>query len=125
MSTPEPAVLALATPDPTFRLTAEQRAEVRREFDVDALERLLAAIRPDYRNEIYQEFVHGSSPAPGEWVVPACTAFDEPQLQALLEEVWLPYWDVFDTTGDMDKDETGVPGRELAKARRRAKEQRP
>lgn len=106
--------IALRAPDTSFRLSAEQRAGVGEGFDVDALERLLARIRPDMRQAIYLHFARVEPGArPRGWLV----EFNEPELQPLLEEVWATQWD------DASDEELRTraffyPGWEIAKERR-------
>lgn len=120
--------LRLAMPDPSFRLSLEERAKVRPEFDADALERLLGMIHPDLRREIMRNFiaVKPEELDPGErigWITelydPATGQIDS-QLQAVLEEVYAPLWE---TVSDADLNNPHsyfYPGLERAKARREA-----
>lgn len=121
VTSPQAPPLRLEAPDPAFRLTAEDRATLAPHFDADALERLLRLIRPDMRAEILSHFQVGKG-ARGHLV----EIFD-PQLQAVLEEVWAPFWD---DAPDQAIEENWymMPGREIAKARRaaaRARAQQP
>jgi hypothetical protein len=111
---PSPVLIRLPAPDPSFRLSAAERATVLREFDADALERLLAAVQPDKRAEILAFFQPRSEEGPrlGHLV-----AFNEPELQPLLEEVWAPFW-ANATDEEIEQDVYGMPGRLIAKQRR-------
>lgn len=86
MTSPDAEPLRLEAPDPAFQLSAETRAALATGFDADALERLLQQIRPDMRGEILSYFQVGKSR--GHLV-----EIHDPQLQAILEEVWAPFWD--------------------------------
>ena len=126
MSGPEIEPIRLAVPDSAFRLSAEVRATVYRGFDVDALERLLARTRPDLREEFLFPF-QTTDPGPGRRRGHLYEIFD-PELQAILEEVWAPMWDdVSASDEDLEQDTYGYPGREIAierrEARRRARQQ--
>jgi hypothetical protein len=108
----------IGVPDPNYRLPEEDRAKVGANFDADALERLLSMVPPDTRDDILPSFVP-PDPSVGErpsgWLV----RLGHPALQAALEEVWVPYWR---HVSDEDLDsgsEDHIPGRELAKQRRR------
>jgi len=68
-----------------FSLSPEQRANLRRGIDPDALERLLAAVPPERRDTVLRSFENipvgrGDSRA-------YITRFDDPELQRLLEAV--------------------------------------
>lgn len=118
MSSPEMRPLRLAAPEHGFRLDPHERAKVVAGFDVDALERLLGMVRPDMRKEILRHFQPGE---PGERRRGALTEFFDPQLQAVLEEVWAPMWD----DAPIEALEEGwyyYPGREIARQRRAAKQ---
>ena len=102
-------------------LTPEERASVRDGFDVDALERLLAAVEADARPIILHAF---QPPAPGElepgeFMTPP-TRMGDPTLQPLLDEVWATAWERF-APELLDSDEMNYPGKQLAKERRAAR----
>ena len=88
MSAPNPRTVRLPAPDASYRLTPEERASVRPGFDVDALERLLAAIEAGARPVLLESF---QTPAPGGRVRNTVKMGD-PALQPLLDEVWAPVW---------------------------------
>ena len=113
VTSPNAAPLRLEAPDPTFQLTAADRAAVAPVFDADALERLLRQVRPDQRGEILSYFQVGNG-ARGHLV----QIFD-PQLQAILEEVWAPFWDDAPDQA-IEENWYRMPGREVAQARRAA-----
>jgi hypothetical protein len=114
---PEYRPLALRSPDRTFRLIPEERAKVLPGYDLEALERLLRMIRPDMRQEILRYFQPGQ---PGERSRGMLTEFMEPQLQAVLEEVWAPMWnDAPDEA--LDDASSYYPGRQIAKQRRESR----
>jgi hypothetical protein len=113
--------LRLPEPDPDLKLTPEERADVRRGFDVDALERLLAAVEADVRPIILDWFrapkrVEGE---PGVWETPPITTGD-PALQPLLDEVWATAWERYPQL--LDNDEVIDPGKDIAKERRAMRE---
>jgi hypothetical protein len=113
VTVPDATPLRLEAPDKTFQFTAADRAAVAPLFDADALEKLLQQVRPDQRGEILPYFQMGKG-ARGHLVEIA-----DPQLQAILEEVWAPFWD---DASDQALEENWyqMPGREVAKARRAA-----
>jgi|GEM_PF-950094 len=119
MTTPEMLPLRLEVPDRDFRLSAEERAKVVPDVDPDALERLLRMVRQDVRTEMLQTF---QFPAPGERFG-YLFEFDDPQLQAVLEEVWAPAWE---TVPDEVLEKGGLPhpGREVALRRRQERRNR-
>lgn len=106
--------LALVNRDERFHLTATQRHMVRRGFNADALERLLARIPPEHRDSVYQAFaVPRGNQVRELWYI------DDPALQALLEQVWAPVWDGL-SIDQIKADRSGRPGRNLAIQRRNA-----
>ena len=104
----------IGVPDPSFRLSPEERARVPKVWDVDALERLLGMMPPEAREEMYRSFL---PPEPG-LLFNFLVELRHPKLQAALEEVWVPYWDGY-TDEEMDREPDYMPGRVLAKKRRR------
>jgi len=112
--------IRLDAPDPDFRLTPEERASVREGFDVDALERLLAAVDPEVRPGLLHDFQlpHPGELEPGEFVTPP-TRMGDPALQPLLDEVWAPAWERF-APHALDEEGMNYPGKEIARQRRRA-----
>jgi hypothetical protein len=106
----------LDVPDPEFRLTAEQRSKVQPGFDVNALERLLATLHPDLRMPILSDFQIQEDLVGGGIV-----KFEDPVLQALLEEVWAPRWEKVPDEWLDDEDSRRFPGRNIAKMRRAAR----
>lgn len=110
----EPTI-RLPTPDPDFRLTAEERAGIRPGFDVDALERLLAAVEPGARPILLEDFLPVAPGAPGT----ALVRMGDPALQPLLDEVWAPVYELYPDL--LDEEEERYPGRALALQRRKEK----
>jgi hypothetical protein len=113
MSTPpNPTTIRLDAPDPNFKLTLQERESIRPGFDVDALERLLAAVEAPVRPLILSRF---QTTRPGEpsraWV-----RMGDPALQPLLDEVWAPMWEQHPEM--LDKETKDFPGREIARQRR-------
>ena len=122
MGSPRPP-LRLTASDAAFTLSASDRAQVRPGFDAEALERLLRMVRPDMRKEILLHFQvsDGTDQRYGDLV-----EFYDPQLQAVLEEVWAPMWDeVGATDEDIEANAFQYPGRAIAKQRRAAARARP
>lgn len=113
MSTPPRPTIRLDQPDPAFALTAEQKAKIRPGFDVDALERLLAAVEPDARPMILEPFL---VPPPGE-PVGNIIKMGDPELQPLLDQVWAPMWEELPPEA-IDTEDKDFPGREVARVRR-------
>lgn len=101
-------------PDPTFKLSPEQRTEVHPYFDADALERLLGMMPPEARPDTFSRFVR-----PAEWTgrVRYLVSLGHPALQEALEEVWLPFWAGM-SDEEMEAQPDVLPGRELARRRR-------
>lgn len=110
MTSPDAEPMRLEAPDPGFQLSPEDRAMLAPGFDVNALERLLKQIRPDLRREILSYFQVGKS---GGHLI----EIHDPDLQAVLEEVWAPFWDNVPDEA-LEADWYRMPGREIAKARR-------
>ncbi len=115
-SSPSPASIRLDVADDAFRLSAEERSRVRAGFDVDALERLLAAIQPEVRPLILEHFYDVQ---PHERIR-ALTRMGDPALQPLLDEVWAPVWDRFPEI--LEHETKDFPGLELARTRRIARD---
>lgn len=100
--------------DPTYRLPESERRRLRRRFDLDALETLLAHVAPEHREKILECFRIPENDEVRElWQV------GDPELQQMLEEVWAPMWDRV-PLNVIESDETHRPGKRLAAARRRA-----
>lgn len=99
-------------PDPNYRLPEVERQRLRRVFDADALERLLARVPPEKREDILASFrIPDGNTTDELW------SFGEPALQEILEEVWTPYWDRL-SVEDIRRDESGRPGKGAALRRR-------
>lgn len=110
--TPSPTPIRLEIADARFRLSAAERASVSPIFDPEALERLLARVRPDVRQEIFAQFQMRRGKNLGRIV-----EINDPELQPMLEEVWAPAWDSA-TDQEVEDDVYGLPGREVVKERR-------
>ena len=117
---PESNGTRLSMPDRDFKLTPEERANVRRGFDVDALERLLAAVEADVRPILLDWFRQPKrgEGEPGVWETPPTTMGD-PALQPLLDEVWATAWEQYPEL--LDNDNVNYPGKRIAKERRAAR----
>jgi hypothetical protein len=118
MPTPPNAnTVRLETPDRNFKLTSEERASIRPDFDVDALERLLAAVAAPVRPMILREFQIPPRGAQSG----ALVRMGDPVLQPLLDEVWATFWEKH--TDMLDTETKAYPGMELARQRRNARAQ--
>jgi hypothetical protein len=93
-----------AVPAINFHLTPTQRERVSPGFDVDALERLLAQVAPARRQEILSYFLKPEPNTPRGGML---THIKDPELQALLEEVWAPVWDQVGASGAELRPATG------------------
>jgi hypothetical protein len=114
LTAPNPHTVRLPSPDPSFRLTPEERASIRSGFDAAALERLLAAIEPGARPGLLHSFV---MPTPGPHVS-ITIKMGDPTLQPLLDEVWLPFWESQPARLRRFYPDDGMwPGLELARQR--------
>lgn len=107
----------LEAPDPAFRLTAEQRESIQPGLDLDALERLLAALHPARRAGTLSSFQR----PPPEVIGGGLVRFQDPVLHALLDEVWAPRWEGVPDEWLDDPGMQRFPGREIARARRAAR----
>ena len=108
--------LRAAQPDGAYRLSAAQRANVLTMYDADALERLLQMVRPEARDSVLRFFQIADDSGPHAVLM----HLDDPGLQAVLEEVWAPYWDRLPPEA-IDGERAPVPGREIARKRRAAR----
>lgn len=102
--------------DASYQMPASDKANVMYIFDVVALERLISMLPPEDRAEMLSYFQYGD-PA-SEDGPPKLVHFDDPDLQAVLEEVWVPYWYTMPTEALYRDSE--IPGRQLALARMQA-----
>jgi hypothetical protein len=112
--------------DPDFRLTVEQRQELRPLFDPDALETFLAALPQARRSETFDLFRRRR---PGE-PVPLLTDVGGGPLQELLDEVWAPRWlaspeQLVNAPPGPGGQSYELPGRAAALRRLRARESNP
>ncbi len=100
--------------DPEFRLAEAERQRLRRRFDHDALEKLLAHVPPERREGILECFrIPEGNEVQELWYI------GDPELQAILEEVWAPMW-AGRTVAEIEADETERPGKRLAIDRKRS-----
>jgi hypothetical protein len=98
--------------DPEFRLTESERQRLRRRFDHDALERLLAQVPPEQREGILECFrIPEGNEVRELWYI------GDPDLQSILDEVWAPLW-MGRTVEEIEADETERPGKRLAVERK-------
>lgn len=89
---------------------------MREDFDPDALEVFLQWIDPSVREEFLGAFQYQDTPGEGRYL----TGLDDPFLQDLLEEVWVPYWRIYPTEEEILRAPATFPGREKALKRFRA-----
>jgi hypothetical protein len=87
MSTPDPAEFLLATPDPTFRLAASERASLPLVIDPDALERLLAHVRPEHRRAVLTDLSEIGTKGPVAFG-PITTTVPDPAFRAAVQSVF-------------------------------------
>jgi hypothetical protein len=104
--------LVLPTPDVGYRLPAAERGRVYAHFDADALEHLLRWIRPEHRNEVLSCFQRSFSATQSR-----LTFIGVPEVQAVLEEVWAPFWSQLPAAALDDPTMQIYPGREVARRR--------
>lgn len=116
MGEPAPSPIRLAVPDRTFRLTEEERATIGTGFDIEALERLLQMATPEFRRQLLPYF-QVSALREGRGML---TTILDPELQAVLEEVYVPAWDKLSDWFLNDPGQV-MPGRLLARERREAR----
>jgi hypothetical protein len=102
--------------DASSRLSPEDREKLRTGFDADALERLLSMVIPDVRPELLRAF---QWPPRGESPPNIMYFKNDPALNAVLDEVWLPMWEQV-SPESMDSETKEFPGLALARRRRAA-----
>ncbi len=102
--------------DASYHMSDRDRSNVMDIFDVAALERLISMLPAGERAEVLAYFQYGD-PVSGE-APPKLVHFDNPDLQAVLEEVWVPYWYTMPLAALYS--DSKIPGRQLALARMQA-----
>lgn len=87
MSSLEPASFLLASPDPDFRLAETERARLPSTIDPEALERLLARIRPEHRSVVIRDLSELGSQ---ERIAfgPGTTSIPDPEFRAAVAAVF-------------------------------------
>ena len=116
MNVPNGPRKASYIPDPAYHLSAGEKSKVMEIFDVNALERLLSMLPAADRPGILAHFQYPDgemAPPP-----PKLVHLDDPDLQAVVEEVWVPFWDTVPLSAMYE--ESGIPGRQLALSRLQA-----
>ena len=100
-------------PDPTYQMSTGDRGKIMSIFDPEALERLISMLPTEDRRYYlaYFQYPDGDMAEPP----PKLVKFDDPNLQAVLEEVWVPYWSTMPQAALYV--ESQIPGRHLALAR--------
>jgi hypothetical protein len=109
-----PVSISLNSPDASFRLDTQERANIADIYDPDALEHLLAHVRPEQRTEILAHFQ--VEPADGRRRG-YLTEILDPKLQPFLDAVWAPLWRNA-SDQEIDANIYGLPGRLAEKKRR-------
>ena len=99
--------------DASYQMSDGDKSNVMDIFDVTALERLISMLPPEDRQEVLTHFQYGDPTS--EYPPPKLVRFDDPDLQAVLEEVWVPYWDTLSAAALYS--DSQIPGQELALAR--------
>jgi len=102
--------------DASYRMSDRDRANVMDIFDLAALERLISMLTPEDRSEVLSHFQYGDPTS--EYPPPKLVRFDAPELQEVLEQVWVPYW--YTLSPAALNSESQIPGRQLALARMQA-----
>jgi hypothetical protein len=99
-----------------FLLTAEQRSRLVPNINVDALQRFLeiAGKNAEERNVLLQLF--SEHPGQNASFQLVGTVAANPQIKALLEEIWAPTWEAWGPDAVEHSDAT-LPGREIARAK--------
>jgi hypothetical protein len=105
--------MATRSTDAAFRLTAEQRAKLIPNIDVDALERLLQRTSSAERTFLLHMF---TQPEPGESYRIMGNHGGDATTNALLDEIWAPTWVALGAEA-IENSDSKLPGRELARAR--------
>ena len=78
----------LADPDPSFRLSAGERARIFPAFDADVVERLLQYVRPDLRALTLATFFYSSPGDEGTYLLGL--PIERPEIAALLRQLAPP-----------------------------------
>lgn len=100
-------------------LTPEARRELEKQFDVSAMDELLASMSPAERQEtLIKMGVIQTGETTRDVTFPVHS--DDPERQKLIERMWAPYWDHLPPEW-LDRTDLPFPGREIARARRAAK----
>ena len=99
-----------------FLLTAEQRSRLVPNINVEALQRFreLAGTNAEERTAFLQLFSQHRGQNASFQLVGAVAA--NPQIKALLDEIWAPTWEAWGPEAIEHSDAT-LPGREIARAK--------
>ena len=99
------------------------RQQLARQFDVDALEELLGTTPVEERAWVLRSFgVTDDSESDEETTEVSIMVWSsDPVRQALLDQVWAPFWDTLPAEY-LERSDLPYPGRELARLRRTSKE---
>jgi len=107
--------MASNKPDPTFRLAAEQRANLIPNINVEALEQLLRYVPPEARGHLLDLFTQAQHGQNQQFQLTRIVGGDS-TMNALLAEIWAPTWEAWGLDA-IETAESPLPGRELARAR--------
>ncbi|HEX8829690.1 MAG TPA: hypothetical protein VF705_00900 [Longimicrobium sp.] len=110
MDVPSGASRGTYVADASYRMPDRDKMNVMDIFDVAALERLIAMLPPEHRTEVLSHFQYADPPS--EAPPPKLVRFDDPDLQAALERVWVPYW--YTLPPEAVCSDSQIPGRQLA-----------
>ncbi|HEY0015057.1 MAG TPA: hypothetical protein VGC13_02020 [Longimicrobium sp.] len=89
MSSPDPARLLLAVPDPAFHLSDAERATLSPLIDPAALETFLARVRPEHRVTILKDLNELASDRPTAFG-PMTTTIPDPEIRAAVASIIRP-----------------------------------
>lgn len=103
----------LDPPDGSYSIPPEEREKIRTGFDPVALERLLAMLVPECRPDILNSFQW----SPRGESAPNVVSLNDPELNAVLDEVWLPMWEK-EIPESIEDETKEFPGLALARRRR-------
>ncbi len=102
-------------------LRADQRSFIAKQFDPAAVEEIANLLPEDERRFFLAPFGGVPGEVSSAWSVRDTyylTRHDDPRVQALLEQMWAPFWETSLHPEALDDPAYDFPGRELARARR-------
>lgn len=119
ITAPSTSGFNIGVPDPSFRLSPEQRQRIMEVFDPDAVERLVSMVPPEARARILSRFQQPQEGQPARLLV----RLGHPALQAELERAWAPFWSRY-SDSEMEVEVGYLPGRVEAKRLRQLRDGR-